>query len=241
VTSTSTRRAWRVLLGLAIVAAIMALSPGSAYADDDLLTGRWAVTDANGQKMIIEIRPAGGHRYRGRVDEKAANNSYCWPLNVDVITVSGSGRHFTGTAWLYNKDSGCRDRVEDGTIVIDIDRSGKAAQVTISSGSTVPCTDCPPETWSRASPPPPPAFPMWLIPTALAALAVPVGLILMRPSARARRRDKRRARSPAHVRLHPRPGLPAAPTVQVPPVPALHIRIEPRLELGEPFVQEAPR
>jgi hypothetical protein len=141
---------------------------------------------------------------------------------------------------LYEEDSQCA--IESAKGRIDIDESGTTAE--ISHRRELPRLRAVNVDQSGPAEPQP-AVPTWLI--ALAAvvvapvvLALAVVIIALRPKARARRRAKR-LQAAAQVTVHPRPGLIPAPTVDVPDLPGITIRIEPRLQRGEPFLQEVSR
>ena len=229
---------WRgasLLWSLAACVAVLAL-PTAALAEDDPLLGRWSVTGESSD-YIIEMTSEGSGRFVGAVSEKPDDSTLCWAVGDPVIHVTGSAGKYEGTAQLY--EGGCTIKSQLAKVTIEIDPGASTARVIYTPPDTG-CTGCEPEIWNRAAPK---STPLWLvIPAAVLGsatlLTVIVLIVAFRPKARARRRKRKQAQLTGNVTFRPRPVAWAAPAVRTPPVPGISIRLQPRLQIGEPVVRE---
>jgi hypothetical protein len=232
---------WRAgPLLLPLLACVFAI-PSAAYAEDDPLVGRWSVTGES-NNHIINMRAEGSGRFVGAVAQKPDNSTLCWEVDDPVIHVTGSGGSYRGIAQLY--DETCAVNGKTARIIIEIDPGGSTAHVTYfppfpPSGG---CNGCEPEIWNRAPPPPDPTR-LWLLVAkatlgAVTVIIVVVLVVMLRPKARARRRARKQAQLTGNVTFRPQLGGVPTPSVRTPPVPGISIRLQPRLESGEPVVRE---
>jgi hypothetical protein len=230
---------------IAAVIAVLVLPATAATAQTDLLAGRWNVVAGGAAAgIVVDIEATSAGNYVGRVVEKDASSTVCWPLDAEVMHLTGTGHHFSGDVLLYIQGFGCDRPQPDGTITIDVNDDGTRADVTL-VGNSIQCVDCEPETWTRNGPPPlavanSSADIPWPIVAGVAAALV-LALAALITTLIRRSRVRRRALAQPQIQFAGNLGLPSVPTVRTGPSPNLNIRIEPALRRGEPTAEEIQR
>ena len=124
--------------GAAIAAAVILTGPSAPT-----LTGAWVASSG----ATYTFTAAGPGTY---IASEESNGTLC----SDDVTVTGSNRHYTGSAVIYRQtiapgESGCEAKIGLAAITIDIAANGASVHVTYGGANADNCRNCAPQNWTR--------------------------------------------------------------------------------------------